>query len=123
MPNRLESLELLIAKFLRYGVILAGGVLFIGWMLQIDFTRNVYASFSLYTQQDLLLQLTAAWGVQDWSVLVCYFGLVLLIALPFIRVLLTMFAFAIERDFLMASCALIVVFGLILSVSLGGYVP
>lgn len=119
MSNRSESLELFVAKFLRYGVFLAGAVLLIGWMMQIDFTQNVYASFANYKQQDLLLQLRAAWAMQHWSILVCYLGLTLLISLPFVRVLLTVFAFAVDKDYLLASCALLVVFGLILSVSLG----
>jgi uncharacterized membrane protein len=119
MLNRLESVELLIAKFLRYGVILAGAVLLIGWMMQIDFTQNVYTGFSHYSHEDLVQRLTAAWVGQDWSILVCYLGLTLLISLPFIRVLLTAIVFIIDKDYIMASCALLVVFGLILSVSLG----
>lgn len=117
--NRLESIELMIAKFLRYGVIFAGIVLFIGWMLQIDFAHNVYSGFMQYSQEDLIHRLSKAFSAQDWGVLVSYLGLLILISLPFIRVLLTAVVFIFEKDFLMASCAILVVFGLILSVSLG----
>lgn len=119
MMSRLESIELLIAKFLRYGVILAGIVIFIGWALQIDFAHNVYAGFATYAQDDLLQRLSGAWVNRDWAILISYLGLTILISLPFIRVMLTAVVFIFDKDHLMASCALLVIFGLILSVTLG----
>ena len=119
MINRLESTELMIAKFLRYGVILSGIVLLVGWMLQISFTHNVYLEFAHYGQEDLIHRLSKAYIAQDWGTIISYLGLGILISLPFVRVLLTAVVFVLDQDYLMASCAILVVVGLVLSVTLG----
>lgn len=116
---RIFSLELLIAKFLRYGVLFAGVLIFAGWMSQIDFHHNVFASFETYTNVPLATALQKVIANHNWGLLTAYIGLGVLIALPLTRVALVAFVFIAEKDFILAACALIVLFGLGLSFVLG----
>lgn len=116
---RLFNLELFIAKFLRYGVLFAGLLIFAGWMSQIDFHANVFANFMHYQPAPLTETLRALIAGQEWGLLTAYAGLVVLIALPLSRVALTAFVFLAERDFILAFCALLVLFGLGVSFALG----
>ncbi|RYZ76357.1 MAG: DUF1634 domain-containing protein [Proteobacteria bacterium] len=117
--TRLEALELFIAKFLRYGVLFAGLVIFIGWMSQINFHRNVFEDFHVYQNMSLFDTLWFLFLQHNWGLLTAYLGLMLLIALPFLRVVLTAGVFVIEKDYLLAGCAVLVMAGLILSFALG----
>lgn len=116
---RIFNLELFIAKFLRYGVLVAGLFIFAGWMSQIDFHHNVFAHFATYTHAPLIETLRAQVDAQNWGLLITYFGLMILIALPLTRVALVAVVFLSGRDYAMAFCALLVLFGLGLSFVLG----
>jgi len=116
---RLFNLELFISKFLRYGVLFAGLLIFIGWMSQIDFHHNIFESFSHYETVPLFQTLSALIAQHAWGLLTAYSGLIVLIALPLTRVALTAFVFLAERDYVLAFCALLVLFGLGLSFALG----
>ncbi len=116
---RLEALELFIAKFLRYGVLIAGAVIFVGWMSQINFHRNVFEEFHVYQHMSLGDTLSFLWLQQSYGLLLAYVGLILLISLPLLRVVMTAGLFLIEKDYLMAICALLVLGGLALSIALG----
>ncbi len=117
--TRLFSLELFIAKFLRYGVLLAGGLMFIGWMMQIDFQHDTFAAFKQYQHLPLTQALDAAFANHAYGLLVAYLGLFVLIALPILRVGLTAIVFIIEKDYALAACAALVLSGLALSFALG----
>jgi uncharacterized membrane protein len=116
---RLFNLELFIAKFLRYGVLAAGLLLFAGWMSQINFHQNIFVNFETYHYAPLVPTLKALLANQNWGLLIAYVGLIALIALPITRVALVAVVFLIERDFLLAGCAIVVLFGLALSFVLG----
>ena len=116
---RVFNLELFIAKFLRYGVLVAGLLIFIGWMSQIDLHHNVFTSFEHYHSAPLLATLSNLIAAHSWGLLTAYAGLIVLIALPLTRVALVAFVFLAERDYTLAMCALIVLFGLGLSFALG----
>lgn len=117
--SRLFSLELFIAKFLRYGVFFAAALLFIGWMLQIDFQHDTFASFSTYKNIPLHQALTDLIAAKSYGLLISYLGLAVLISLPVLRVMLTAIAFVFERDFLLAAIAGVVLCGLLYSFVLG----
>lgn len=117
--TRLFDLELFIAKFLRYGVLIAGLFIFVGWMSQIDFHHDVFAHFAAYKHATLFETLRLQIAAHNWGLLIAYFGLILLIALPLTRVALTALVFLAERDFAMALCALLVLAGLAFSFALG----
>ncbi len=117
--ERLFSLELFIAKFLRYGVLLAGLLLFVGWMMQIDFQHNTFAAFSQYRPNPLSNALHVAFAEGRWGLLIAYAGLGVLISLPIIRVALTALVFLSEKDYALAACAGLVLIGLATSFALG----
>ncbi len=116
---RIFNLELFIAKFLRYGVLLAGLLIFVGWMSQINFQNDVFANFTHYQPQPLIETLRGLIAQNAWGLLTAYIGLIVLIALPLSRVALVAFVFFAERDYILAACALLVLFGLGLSFFLG----
>ena len=116
---RIFNLELFIAKFLRYGVLCAGLLIFVGWMSQIDFHHNIFANFEHYQSVHLIETLHGLIAQKAWGLLTAYVGLVVLIALPITRVALVAFVFLAERDTTLALCALIVLLGLALSFVLG----
>jgi uncharacterized membrane protein len=116
---RLQNLELFIAKFLRYGVFVAGVVIFVGWMSQINFHRNVFEDFHIYQNAPLTDTLYFLWLQHNWGLLLTYVGLMLLISLPLMRVVLTAAVFLVQKDYLLAACAGLVLFGLVLSFVLG----
>ena len=116
---RIFNLELFIAKFLRFGVLVAGLLILIGWMSQIDFSNDVFANFTHYQSAPLAEVLKGLIAQQAWGLLTAYVGLGVLIALPLTRVALVAFVFLADRDYLLAICAFIVLFGLALSFVLG----
>lgn len=116
---RLQRLELFIANFLRYGVLFAGLVIFIGWMSQINFDRNVFEDFHNYHSAPLLETLHFLVLQQNSGLLISYLGLFILICLPIFRVVLTAAVFILDRDYLLAGCAALVLAGLAFSFALG----
>lgn len=117
--NDIESLELKIAKFLRYGVMLSGAIMLVGWLMQFKLQGNPFFNFETYDQLPLLDLLKLHIRNKDYGVLLSYAGLVSLISLPFIRVLLTAILFIKQKEFILALIAFVVLSGLILSMSLG----
>lgn len=117
--DRLFSLELFIAKFLRYGVLLAGLLLLIGWMTQIDFHHNAFEAYKTYKDAPLVETLSHAYAADQWGLLTAYLGLGVLISLPLLRVALTAVVFIVDRDYTLAFCAVVVLGGLLISFILG----
>jgi uncharacterized membrane protein len=117
--EELENLELKIAKLLRYGVIFAGILIFVGWMLQIQFTSNPFVGFHDYHGLSLLESFDTAFATQNWAQLISYAGLFVLISLPILRVLMTAILFVRQNDPIMASLAFFVFVTILVSCALG----
>ena len=117
--EQLLKLELLIAKLLRYGVLFAGALLLIGWCSQLNFTENPLAQFSTFHRETLLTSITTQFSLGHWGILTAYAGLIVLISLPFIRVILTAVLFFKQSEFVLAGVATFVCFALLISVLLG----
>jgi hypothetical protein len=117
--NELESLELKIAKFLRYGVLAAGLLMLIGWGASIPHAVDPFAHLKQHTASPLMDRLTVHVMAGEWPSILAYAGLSLLIALPLIRVLLTAILFIKQKELLLAGIASLVLIGLFLSFSLG----
>jgi uncharacterized membrane protein len=79
----------------------------------------VFNDFAQYHSLPLVETLRALAAQHAWGLLTAYAGLGVLIALPLTRVALVAFVFLAERDYLLAFCAFIVLFGLGLSFVLG----
>lgn len=117
--DSLHALELRISYLLRYGVLLAGLFLFIGWMVSLVTHGDLLSTFSVYTPVSLPETTRIALAANDWGKLTALFGLGLLVTLPVVRVLLTGFLFLKEKDYLLAVLAFVVFAVLIASFSLG----
>lgn len=117
--NKIESLELKIATFLRIGVIIAGIIMFAGWMSQFKLNGDPFFNFQTYDHIPLqdLIALHLRRG--HWGALLSYLGLAALISLPLIRVLLTTILFLRQKEFALAFIALTVLMGLLFSMYLG----
>ena len=119
MERDVYALELFIAKFLRYGVIVAGLLMSIGWLSQLSFTTNTFAQFHQYHELRLTDALRGIIESKLWGLLVTYIGMFVLISLPLLRVLMTLAVFIKKRDYILAGVSALVLFGLLLSVTLG----
>ncbi len=116
--NQLENLEYKISKFLRYGVILAGLIIFIGWIMMFKSTNTFY-TFKFYDKLPLTEIIPFYFYRERWGILIAYVGLVILISLPIIRVLLTLLLFVKQKEYVLAFVAACVSLALILSLFLG----
>lgn len=113
------ELEIKIAYFLRYGVFIAGCFMFVGWGMNFKFSGDPYFGFSIYDQIPLPDLVEYYLRRKNYGALISYSGLAMLIALPLIRVLLTMVLFLKQKERTLAVIALIVFLGLLLSLFLG----
>lgn len=117
--DQLLSLELRISLLLRWGVLLAGAFMLIGWITLLDFSQNPLAEFHEYKGEGLKQSLQTALDNGQWGLLVAYLGLALLISLPLLRVLMTAVLFVKQKERVLAAIAFVVFATLILSFSLG----
>lgn len=117
--EELYSLELFISRLLRKGVMLAGALLLIGWITQIQFTGNPLAEFQNYQASSLAEHLRLIWEQRQVGLMVSYLGLAVLISLPMLRVFLTAFLFLRQGERILAAVATLVLVLLLISFSLG----
>jgi uncharacterized membrane protein len=115
----IEALELRVAKFLRAGVIVAGSVILCGFLMGLSSSGNPFLKFQAYSPipfSDLVRQ---NYQAREWSGLVTYLGLMVLISLPIIRVFLTAIIFMRQKEKLLSLIALTVLIGLLISLFMG----
>lgn len=117
--EKMEDLELKIAKFLRLGVLVSGILIFVGWLMKFKLGVNPFYVFQDYDQISLPVLLRHYWKRRDWGVLISYAGMAALISLPIIRVMLTGVLFLKQKEHHLAIITLIVLLGLIGSFFLG----
>jgi uncharacterized membrane protein len=120
MEDDLFSLELLISRILRYGVLASGALLLLGWGTEFRFRGNPYAAFHSYQSVPLKEALETAMAHSRFGLLTSYAGLAILVILPFTRVLLTAFLFLVQKDRMLAAISFFVATALIFSFCLGG---
>lgn len=119
--EELEILELKIAKFLRWGVLFSGLLIFGGWLWELKWTADPFYSFRHYSLFPLENILRIYHKNGHWGILVTYAGLVSLISLPIIRVILTAYLFFRQKDFRLGFIALSVLVSLLVSFLLGAH--
>lgn len=117
--DRIEVLESKISRFLRFGVVSSGIIIFLGWIFNFKFSGNPFYSFDTYDHIPLKNLIEFHIQNKDWSHLISYFGLFILIIIPIIRVLLTVILFFKEKEYLLSAIAIMVFICLILSMSIG----
>lgn len=115
----INTMELKIAKFLRGGVILSGIIIAIGWAMSFKAASDPFIPLQTYSHLNLVDSIQMQAILQNWGKIIAYFGLTILISLPVIRVFLSILLFIKQKEKAMAILGTIVLFGLILSFSLG----
>lgn len=113
--SRLEEVELIISKILRIGVLLAAVVIIVGLV------QYLVTGESGYPKDTYPMGFTAIWnGLLAWkSVAVMEVGLLLLIFTPVLRVLVSLFAFVVEKDYRFVAITSLVLVILLISFILG----
>lgn len=119
MNDALERLELRIAQFLRYGVMLAGLLMGAGWITRVFLQNIPLVDFKIYQHDDLILVLKQAYDYNQYSILMSYAGLFVLISLPILRVFFTAVLFLKQKEYILSIIASFVLICLGLSFSLG----
>lgn len=119
MKDPLYNLELRIAKLLRYGVLFAGLLIFMGWLGLERLSPDPFLVFHTYKPVGLFDLLQGYRSSGNWGGLVCCLGLGLLVGLPSLRVLLTCFLFFKRKDYVLAAIAAFVFAALVASFTLG----
>lgn len=117
--DELESLELKISKFLRIGVLVAGLLMLIGWIGQLLTKGSSFELFQTYKAISIQETIKIVITNNSWTEFIAYIGLIILIALPITRVLLTAFLFFKQREYILAGIASFVFIVLLISFSLG----
>jgi len=117
--NETEKLELSISKFLRYGVILTGILMTIGWFSHLTGSSVGIESYNTYQEISLVESIKLHFAEGHLSILISYLGLGILILLPIIRVFLTGVVFFIQKDWLLSGIAGVVLLCLLYSLMMG----
>lgn len=117
--DRIETLELKISKFLRFGVIISGIFILAGWFLNFKLSGNPFYTFDTYDQIPLKDLIEFHLKNRNWGHLISYLGLIILIFIPIVRVILTVVLFFQEKEYMLSLIGIFVFIGLLLSMFLG----
>lgn len=117
--KELHRLELQISHFLRTGVLFAGLVLFVGWIWMWLHGQDISREFTEYNPHALKDTWQEAIVSSDYATIISVIGLVVLVALPVIRVFLSGVLFLKQKDHRLALMAFAVFSALVLSLLLG----
>ena len=115
--------EILIGTLLRTGVFISAAVVFIGAIFFFYQHLDTPLTFSVFSGEPHILRnvfsiTSSAWHLSGRSII--QFGIILLIATPIARVLFSLIAFYLERDWMYVFLTVIVFCILVYSIS-GGY--
>lgn len=113
--NEIEEMEIIISKFLKFGVLLSAFVIFIGFAMFLSTGNSGYAGSTYPTKPLAILQ--GALLLKSYAIILT--GLMLLIATPVFRVGVSIIVFIKEKDFLYAKITSLVFVILIISFILG----
>lgn len=114
-----HELELKISVLLRRGVVVSGFFLLTGWVGMLITHGDRTASFKTYHVQSLSEVFQWALITQDRFLIVAYVGLGILVTLPLVRVLLTAYLFAKQKEKVLSWMAYAVFAVLVCSFFLG----
>ncbi|WP_083597930.1 MULTISPECIES: DUF1634 domain-containing protein [unclassified Flavobacterium] len=118
-----KDFQTIIGNLLRYGVWISLSVAFIGGIVYLMHHGNDIEDYSVFKENDLnIFEVIASVvnGVISGSgEFLIFFGIILLFLTPVFRVLLSLFSFLIEKDYLYVVITLIVILIIITSISFG----
>jgi uncharacterized membrane protein len=118
-----KDFQSIIGNLLRYGVWIALSVAFIGGIVYLMHHSGDVEDYSVFHERDQnifeVIQTIYSGVLQGDGASLIFFGVILLFLTPVLRVLLSLFSFLIEKDYLYAGITMIVIIIILVSVSLG----
>jgi uncharacterized membrane protein len=118
-----KDFQTIIGNLLRYGVWISLSVAFIGGIVYLMHHGSEIEDYSVFKENDrniFEVISTVVNGVIDGrGEYLIFFGIILLFLTPVFRVLLSLFSFMLEKDYLYVVITLIVILIIITSISFG----
>jgi uncharacterized membrane protein len=118
-----KDFQTIIGNLLRYGVWTALSVAFVGGIIYLKYHGNDIEDYSVFNERDInIFNVIASiynGVVQGDGESIIFFGVILLFLTPVFRVILSLFSFLLEKDYLYVGITLIVIAIIIISISLG----
>jgi uncharacterized membrane protein len=118
-----KDFQTIIGNLLRYGVWISLSVAFIGGIIYLMHHGNNIEDYSVFKENDRNIFEVIAdvynGVIQGRGESVIFFGVILLFLTPVFRVLLSLFSFLLEKDYLYVAITTIVIGIIILSISFG----
>lgn len=117
--NLVLRLESMMSLMMRWGVVVVGLLLFCGWISELDLSSDIYVKFHEFQSRNFLIDLNRYWIEKDWSKLLSFSGVFLLMSLPIFRVVLLGGNFLLNKEYWMGLLSALVLFGIIVSFIFG----
>lgn len=118
-----KDFQTIIGNLLRYGVWISLSVAFIGGIVYLMHHGSEIEDYSVFKENDRnIFEVIAAvyrGAIQGNGAYLIFVGIILLFLTPVFRVLLSLFSFILEKDYLYVVITLIVILIIITSISFG----
>lgn len=118
-----KDFQNIIGNLLRYGVWISLSVAFIGGIVYLMHHGNEIEDYSVFKENDknIFEVITSIYDgvIQGKGDSIIFFGIILLFLTPVFRVILSLFSFLLEKDYLYVAITAIVIGIIILSISFG----
>ncbi|MEO6176741.1 MAG: DUF1634 domain-containing protein [Flavobacterium circumlabens] len=118
-----KDFQKMVGNVLRYGVWISLSVAFIGGVVYLLHHGSEIENYSVFKENDrnIFEVITAVYNgvIQGRGESIIFFGVVLLFLTPVFRVLLSLFSFLLEKDYLYVVITAIVICIIIMSISFG----
>jgi len=118
-----KDFQTIIGNLLRYGVWISLSVAFIGGIVYLIHHGNEIEDYSVFKENDRnifeVISTVYHGAIQGNGAYLIFVGIILLFLTPVFRVLLSLFSFILEKDYLYVVITLIVILIIITSISFG----
>lgn len=118
-----KDFQTIIGNLLRYGVWISLSVAFIGGIVYLSGHSSDIENYSVFKENDRnIFEVIAAiyqGAIQGDGASLIFTGIILLFLTPVLRVLLSLFSFLLEKDYLYVGITMIVIVIIIISISFG----
>jgi len=118
-----KDFQSIIGNLLRYGVWISLSVAFLGGLVYLMGHSSDIENYSVFHENDRnIFQVISAiynGAIQGNGESLIFVGIILLFLTPVLRVLLSLFSFILEKDYLYVTITLIVILIILISVSFG----
>ena len=118
-----KDFQTIIGNLLRYGVWISLSVAFIGGIVYLLHNGSQIEDYSVFKENDRnIFEVIAAiynGAIQGDGASLIFTGIIFLFLTPVLRVILSLFSFLLEKDYLYVGITLIVILIIIISISFG----